>query len=106
VVFGVITIMVQSDTAVVVGESDAHNLFERFIFACYGTMMYIVKMFVPINLSAFHPYPKTLSVDHYAAPLIVLGLGGLLVWSLRKTKVVALGLLFYGAIFDFWVVVG
>jgi len=97
VLFGVITIMVQSDTAVVVGESDVHNLFERFIFACYGTMMYIFKMFVPINLSAFHPYPKALSAVHYISPLVVLGLGGLLVWSLRKTKVVAFGLLFYGA---------
>ncbi len=97
VLFGVITIMVQSDTAVIVGESDAHNLFERFIFACYGTMMYIVKLFVPINLSAFHPYPKVLSALHYLSPLVVLGLGGLLVWSLRRTKVVAFGLLFYGA---------
>ncbi len=97
VLFGVITIMVQSDTAVVVGESDAHNLFERFLFACYGTMMYIVKLFVPTHLSAFHPYPKVLSAVHYLSPLVVLGLGGLLVWSLRKTKVVAFGLLFYGA---------
>ena len=97
VLFGIITIIVQSDTAVIVGESDTHNLFERFIFACYGTMMYIVKLFVPIGLSAFHPYPKVLSAVHYISPLVVLGLGGLLVWSLRKTKVVALGLLFYGA---------
>ncbi len=97
VVFGIITIMVQSDTAVVVGESDAHNLFERFLFACYGTMMYVVKLFVPINLSAFHPYPKGLSLLHYVSPVVVLGLGGLLLWSLRRTKVVAFGLLFYGA---------
>lgn len=95
--FGIITIMVQKDTAVIVGEADTHSLFERLIFACYGVFMYIYYFFVPINLSAFHPYPKALSLMHYMSPAVVLGLGGLMWWSLRKTKVVAFGLLFYGA---------
>ncbi len=97
VLFGIITIMVQKDTAVIVGEADTHSFFERLIFACYGVFMYIYHLFVPVHLSAFHPYPKALSLMHYIAPVVVLGLGGLMWWSLRKTKVVAFGLLFYGA---------
>jgi len=97
VLFGIVTIMIQKDTAVIVGESDTHSIFERLIFACYGAFMYIYKLFIPTNLSAFHPYPKALSAIHYLAPVVVLGLGGLMWWSLRKTKVIAFGLLFYGA---------
>jgi len=31
--------------------------FQKVLFASYGTVMYVVKLFVPVRLSAIYPYP-------------------------------------------------
>ncbi len=99
VIFGFITVNIQSKSAI--GDFETHSIIEKFLFAAYGTFMYIAQMFAPFKLSAFHPYPvagTTFSNPvFYLALVAVLALAGLAFWSLRKTRVVAFGLLFYGA---------
>ena len=51
------------------------TLAERFMYASYGYVMYISKIFNPTYLSTFYPYPYrfidgSLPVIYYAAPLL------------------------------------
>jgi Flp pilus assembly protein TadD len=79
-----------------------YSILQRMEIACYGFILYIVKFFVPINLSALYPYPSlkefgsgifatTLLFSVVAMVLIVY----LVIRSLRKTKMYAFGIGFY-----------
>jgi len=53
------------------------TLAERFMYAAYGYVMYIVKIFNPTYLSTFYPYPYRfisgyLPAIYYAAPFIAI----------------------------------
>jgi tetratricopeptide (TPR) repeat protein len=102
VVFGVVAFEIQSHGAI--AAMGTFSLFQRLTFGCYGFIMYIYKLLVPINLSAFYPYPFTdaqgnIPIIYYASPFIVLGIVVAIFFSLRKNetigKVLAFGFAFY-----------
>lgn len=73
--FGIAAYLIQSKGAI--APLETFSLFQRLTFACYGFIMYIYKLFLPINLSAFYPYPFTdehgnIPTIYYASPFIVL----------------------------------
>lgn len=73
--FGLNAVKIQAAGAI--AEFEVFTLFERIMFASYGFLMYWLKFFVPINLSAFYPYPtfgedKALPLIFVLAPFIVL----------------------------------
>ena len=73
------------------------TLAERLLFALYGFMMYCYKLLFPFNLSGFYPYEKdtgNAQYYYYGIPFFVVVLA-LTVLSLRRTKVVALGMGFF-----------
>ncbi len=73
------------------------TLGERLLFALYGFMMYCYKLLFPFNLSGFYPYEKdtgNAQYYYYGIPFFVVVLA-LTVLSLRKTKVVVLGMGFF-----------
>lgn len=65
VVVGLVAFHIQSGGGVM-GEMKVFSGFQRFLFASYGFMVYIAKLFVPVNLSAFYPYPVP---DEHSAQL-------------------------------------
>lgn len=70
IVFGVITIMIQKDTAV--GDVGELNLLQRLSMSGFGFMSYLLKFFAPTGLSALHPYPdtsKALPIYYTLAPV-------------------------------------
>jgi len=70
IVFGVITIMIQKDTAV--GDVADLNILQRLSMSGFGFMTYLIKFFAPTGLSALHPYPdtsKALPIYYTLAPL-------------------------------------
>ncbi len=83
------------------GATDTSNAFgidQRAFFGFYSFMMYIAKMFVPINLAIFYPLPtmhQALPAAYYLAPLVFFGLAGAAYWAYRKERVFAFGLLFF-----------
>lgn len=98
VIFGVITVLIQSKDAI--GDIKIFSMVQRMMFATYGFVMYIVKLAVPINLSAFYPYPHMdqsgyLPLIFYLSPLIAILICGLVWFSIRYTRVIAFGMLFY-----------
>lgn len=100
--FGIIAFKIQSQGAIAAMET--FSLFQRLTFGCYGFIMYIYKMLLPVDLSAFYPYPFTdahgnIPGIYYASPFIVGALLVTIVALLFKTqfagKVLAFGFGFY-----------
>src|ERR1035437_5142080 len=101
-VFGVVAFEIQSHGAI--AAMGTFTLFQRLTFGCYGFIMYLWKLLLPINLSAFYPYPFTdaqgnIPSIYYASPFIVLFIALALFFILRKNetigKVLAFGFAFY-----------
>lgn len=96
-VFGIIALRIQTHAMVGMRELTA---FQRFIFACYGFDMYMVKMLVPCHLSAIYPYPSSDSHVfvpgiYYITPVIAAALFLLCIRVFSKMKWILFGLLFY-----------
>jgi len=101
VVFGFIAINSQEEA---IGKLEALTVFQRFLFASYGFVMYIVKFVAPIKLSAFYPYPvdtfpikEALPMIYYISPVIVLAVFAALYFSYKKSRLYIFGVLFYFA---------
>ena len=98
VAFGVVAVFAQQAKGAI-QDITLFPLYERVLFACYGAVEYLVKLVLPPPLSAFYPYPLRaggqLPLIYYASPVVLL-LGGAIVWkSIRHTRDVAFGVLFY-----------
>ena len=93
-IFGYITIKVQSADAIV--SFDIYPLWSRFFFACYTIMIYAARFFVPYPLSAFHPYPSVdaLGLSVWLSPIFIIALA-ILLWLKRKDRLVVFSLLFF-----------
>lgn len=61
VIFGIIGIIAQQSKAYLAAFDKTPPLIEGLLWACYGLVLYIVKLFVPLNLSVYYPYPNDLS---------------------------------------------
>ncbi len=94
--FGVLASHVQSGA---IAKFEIFTWIQRLSFASYGMINYIYKLFLPLHLSCFYPYPNLieghLPTIFYVAPFVVLGLFVLVFLSLRKTKILVFGFLFF-----------
>ncbi len=96
-IIGVLAFRIQSAGAV--ADLSTFTLAQRMLFACYGAMMYLFRFFVPVNLSAFYPYPSLndqgmLPVAYYATPVLLIMLIAS-IWLLKKERAYVTGMLFY-----------
>ncbi len=78
-------------------EETGYSLLSRLFFATYSLTMYLVRVFLPINLSTFYPYPKEVDIPltYYITPFVVAAVGYGVWYSTRFTKAVAFGFLFF-----------
>lgn len=76
-----------------------YNFIERVSFACYGYVVYVVKLFVPFKLSLIHPYPDRVNGSvpffYWLFLLPVLCVVGLGVYLFNKNKRLVFGIAFY-----------
>jgi protein O-mannosyl-transferase len=74
-IFGALTLTTQTPGATLQEMAGRYNFFERLLFPFYALVFYVVKLFVPTGLSAYHYYPQLigghLPWEYYAAPAIV-----------------------------------
>ncbi len=92
--FGVIAIFVQDASGST--EFAAVITFpQRLIFASYGFISYLFKLLIPLNLSAFYPYPDKVGLEYYAYLLSLLGLIAFLIYLRRYSKKVIFGIGFF-----------
>jgi len=78
------------------------SLLQRFQIACYGFFVYLVKFVIPVNQSAFYPYPAIGEMSRGIFPVLLwVSLLAfvitviLVVFSIRKTKLFFFTIGFY-----------
>jgi tetratricopeptide (TPR) repeat protein len=89
VIFGLLTIKVQSATGAGLVDVDTYSLDERMVFALYGIIEYVIRLFAPVNLSVFYPYPSANTNPKaiaYVYSIIALALFGGLFWLHRRER--------------------
>jgi Flp pilus assembly protein TadD len=67
---------------------------QRLTLPTHGFMTYLARVFVPLDLCAFVPYPSTQEMKQPAylvAPLCLLATLGLMLWDRRRTRVLTFG---------------
>lgn len=98
IAFGVVAVLAQRESKAIQDIPD-YTFLHRLLFAGYALFTYIWKFFVPINLSAFYPYPikGTLPSTYYIGLVGAVILVGFAIWFFRKSKWMWFGLLFFGA---------
>ncbi len=70
-------------------------LFQRIFIGTFSLLVYLVKSFVPYELSAIYPIPDKISFLHYLSMPVVL-LSGYLVWKIKKYRIgIISGILFF-----------
>ena len=76
----------------------AYTITTRLMAACYGFSMYIIKMFVPYQLTVYYPYPAIgngFPLYYYIFPVLSVSIGILTLLSLRFTRTIFFGMAFY-----------
>ncbi len=72
---------------------------QKILVGCYGTLQYLVKLFVPVRLSAIYPHPNVagtgLGPEYYLGLGFVVVLLPVLVYFLRRNRAVLFGLAFF-----------
>lgn len=97
-IFGLIAITAQKEGQAM--QDIAHyGIAKRVLIASYGFMQYILKLFVPVNLSAIYPYPDIINKSipiYYAAGFIFVALTG---WALfyfyKKSREITFAIAFF-----------
>jgi len=95
---GMATLHAQLHKAVV--DIQYYNFIQQFLFASYGFFIYIFKLIIPVGLSALHPVPvfnnsMDLPAVYFISPFINALIIGFVLYSLKYTRVLFFGLLFY-----------
>ncbi len=96
VIFGVIAIKSQQADRLL---HDEYDITQKLLFASHSCLDYIVKLFLPVNLSIYYPYPTlslgTLPSEYYFAPVALIILFYLVFKSIKHSRLVAFGFLFF-----------
>lgn len=95
-IFGIVAIRSQQADKLL---HDYYPFSQRLFFATHSLLQYIVKLFLPINLSIFYPYPKLVSghlpIFFYVTPVLVLGLFYVVYRTVKYTRIISFGALFF-----------
>ena len=98
--FGILAIMAQESMEYVSDSiGQLYSLGERSVLACFAFSRYLLHALIPVNLSAFYPYPhvpdSSVIVKYGYYLFVFLAYCGILVWSFRKKPVVFAALAFF-----------
>lgn len=102
-IFGLLTLEVQSSTGPGLVDTTYFTLPERVLFAMYGIVEYFIRLVAPFNLSAFYPYPSTggdpwaITYVYAALCVVVITAIGWAYWKKRsdETSTVFFGMAFF-----------
>lgn len=76
-----------------------YGFMDKIFLAVYGFVFYPVKLFWPLELCAYHPYPPLkdglLPYYFYLTPLVLLIMGGMIWYFKDKNRMVSWAFLFY-----------
>jgi protein O-mannosyl-transferase len=95
---GVLALQAQQ-SAGATGYNSLWSPIQRVLFASYGILMYVVKLFAPVGLSAIYPYPSAKTggpgTEFYVAFATLAILLPTVVYLCRRNRVILFGLAFF-----------
>lgn len=97
-IFGILNIYAQRYTGYF-PDTASMPFYEPFVDSCFVLTNYIIKLFVPVNLSALYPYPNQpgmpmpLFMWFFIIPMSALLIT--LIYFIKKSKIITFGILFY-----------
>jgi tetratricopeptide (TPR) repeat protein len=98
VIFGILTILFREDAGHL-GSTYVFTFIERMCLVTYAIAFYLVKLFIPINLSPYYPYPDKvagmLPLEFYLSPLALLAIMGVVIWAKQFRRELVFGLIFF-----------
>ena len=75
--------------------TEGYAFYERLLFGAYALCNYVFKLFLPVKLSAYYPYPAKngamLPIFYYLAPLALAVITWLVYRSIKHTRAIAFG---------------
>ena len=93
---GVVTLQIQRASGAI---TEHWGPFQKALFAAYGVVMYVVKLFLPVRLSAIYPYPSlargAIGPEYYVTLAVAVVVIPALIWLFRNNRVVLFGLAFF-----------
>jgi len=97
VAFGIVAVLAQRESKAIQDIPD-YTFLHRLLFASYALFTYVWKFFVPVNLSAFYPYPikGTIPVSYCVGLVATLLLIAAVVFLFRESRWMWFGLLVFG----------
>ncbi len=97
ILFGIVAIRAQQELGAI--QDAVFSFPQRIVFACYGFVTYILKLIIPINLSAYYPYPaktgESIPAFYYGYPVLFAIVVAAVFYSVKKTNKVLLSIGFY-----------
>ncbi len=97
IAIGLVAVFAQKHSGAI--QNLSFTLPQRMVFACYGFVTYLHKFLLPIQLSAFYPYPiKTsgsIPFQYYLYVITLIVLIAATIYSLRFSKKVLFGIGFF-----------
>lgn len=96
IVAGLLTLQAQKGAGAVV-DTPVFPVASRALFAAYGAVMYVVKLLVPLGLSAIYPYPPggRIGPEFYVAFAALAVLVAAAVVAFRRDRAVLFGIAFF-----------
>jgi len=98
-IFGIVAVFSQKSAGAIQDLNPLFAIWERPMLAGYATMMYLVKLIVPIDLSAMYPYPDRINghlpIIFYIAPIVILAVILLINYSRKFNKEILFGSMFF-----------
>ena len=94
---GWLTLRAQQESGAV-APAGTWSLFEKLLFATYGSAMYVLKLFVPVGLSAIYPYPagsSSIGRGFYVALVAMLAAFPAMLFACRRLRPVLFGWAFF-----------
>ena len=97
--FGIIAVFSQAEKGAIQDLGPLYSPFERVFLVCSNIVMYLYKMFVPLDLAAMYPYPPRVDGHipyfFYISGLLVTMLILVLIFSRRYGRQYIFGFLFF-----------
>lgn len=80
-----------------VTSGSSFGITTRILFGFYTLCVYILKLFIPIQLAACYPYPnpQAVPITYYLSPILIIGIAFLTFLSTKKTKIAIFGTVFF-----------
>jgi tetratricopeptide (TPR) repeat protein len=97
VIMGIVTIY-SSRTGEFYDTGNSVPFYKQFAYASYALVHYIIKLVLPVNLSAFYPYPENrgdVPTLYWVAIIPALSVLALFIRAVYKNKTIAFGIAFF-----------